>query len=214
MRSSVLAPTLALSTVAALALAAPLAAQAPAPLPAGWQLRLDRPSASGAVPTFVTMGDGYHVTSGPAAIFWSPAVTATVPFRAEASFRQTKAPTHPEAYGLLVGGRELGGPAQDYLYFLVRQDGQFMISHRAGEEVHSIVPWTAHAAVHKADSTGQATNVLRVDAGTDSVRFAVNGRQVMALGPRVGAAGLVGLRVNHNLDVHVGKLVVTPGVKR
>jgi hypothetical protein len=224
MRSPVPVSALAISAVAALALAAPLAAQATAThadhaapaaaLPAGWQLRLDRPSSSGAVPRFVAMGDGYHVTSGPAAIFWSPAVTATVPFRAEASFRQTRAPAHPEAYGLLLGGRDLSGPAQDYLYFLVRQDGQFMISHRAGNDVHSLVPWTAHPAVQKADSTGQATNVLRVDAAADSVRFAVNGKQVMALPPGVGTAGLIGLRVNHNLDVHVGRLTVTPAARK
>jgi hypothetical protein len=224
MRSPSLAQTLAAAALVALP-AATLAAQAssthadhatPAAataLPTGWQLRLDRPSSSGAVPRFVTMGDGHHVTSGPAAIFWSPATTAAVPFRAEASFRQTKAPAHPEAYGLLVGGRDLGGPAQDYLYFLVRQDGQYMISHRAGNDVHSIVPWTAHPAVQKADSTGQATNVLRVDAAADSVRFSVNGRQVTALPPGVGTAGIVGLRVNHNLDVHVGRLVVTPAAR-
>lgn len=224
MRLPVLVPALAIPAAAALALAAPLAAQAAAahadhaapaaPTPAGWQLRLDRPSSSGAVPRFVATGEGYHVTSGPAAIFWSPAITASVPFRAEASFRQTRAPAHPEAYGLLLGGRDLSGPAQDYLYFLVRQDGRFMISHRAGNDVHSIVPWTAHPAVQRADSAGQATNVLRVDAAADSVRFAVNGRQVMALPPGVGTAGLIGLRVNHNLDVQVGRLTITPAARK
>jgi hypothetical protein len=88
-----------------------------------------------------------------------------------------------------------------------------MIRHRAGAEVHTLQDWTPHPAVQSADSTGQATNVLRVSAAPDSVRFAVNGTQVAALPAGVRTTGLVGLRVNHNLDVHIGALKITPAAK-
>src|SRR5256885_12716964 len=79
------------------------------PLPAGWTVRLDDKETGRTVndTRFVAMGSGYHVTSGPAAIYYSPANQVTGPFSASARFRQTKAPTHPEAYGLVFGGPSL-----------------------------------------------------------------------------------------------------------
>jgi hypothetical protein len=57
-----------------MSLVAPLSAQAPA----GWQVRIDR-SQSASDPDNVpdlkvmTMGKGFHVTGGPAGVFWNPA---------------------------------------------------------------------------------------------------------------------------------------------
>ena len=187
------------------------------PLPAGWHGRTDRPSDKLSDAKFVTMGGGFHVTTGPAAIYWNAQHTVSGPFVATASLTQTKAPTHPEAYGLIFMGKALNSPEQQsYAYFIVRQDGKFMINHRAGAEVHKIVPWTDNAAVHKADAAGKATNVLSVDASKpDSIRLSVNGTQVHAFPANQfgGAAGVVGLRVNHNLDVHVGEFTVTSAKK-
>ena len=49
-----------------------------------------------------------------------------------------------------------------------------------------------------------------VDTKADSIRFLVNGTQVAALPvSQLGnGQGIVGLRVNHNLDVHVGDLTI------
>ena len=208
-----LAPAVVAATVAApLALGAQAPAQpaanvtsAPVALPTGWQMRLDRPGAKTDGMRFVTMGKGLHATTGPAAIFWDPANTASGNYTVEASFTQTKAPAHPEAYGVILGGKNLDGDAQDYLYFIVRGDGKYMINHRAGAQVHKLTDWTANAAVKPADAAGKATNALRVRVGADSVRFDVNGTQVDAKprGGMVGRDGIVGLRVNHMLDVHV-----------
>ncbi|HSJ64425.1 MAG TPA: hypothetical protein VK922_11085, partial [Gemmatimonadaceae bacterium] len=116
-------------------------------------------------------------------------------------------------YGLFYGGNNLEAEQQDYLYFIVRQDGKFMIRHRAGAEVHTLMPWTESAAVKTPDASGKATNTLTARATTDALTFLVNGTEVHTL-PRAAAAakmnidGIVGLRVNHNLDVHVGKLAV------
>jgi hypothetical protein len=182
-------------------------------LPAGWMGRTDRPNAKIEDAKFVTMGPGFHVTSGPAAIYWRDGSTTRGPFTATATFSQTKAPAHPEAYGIFFMGKGLDGADQTYAYFLVRGDGKVMVKHRAGSEVHTIMDWTDNAAVHMQDASGKATNTLTVDATkADSVRLLVNGSAVAALPlSHLGSTdGIVGLRVNHNLDVHIADFSVTP----
>lgn len=214
-----------LTTLSLLVLAsAPLSAQAKhhdpdkkadggAPLPAGWTGRTDKDNAKLADAKFVAMGSGFHVTSGPAAIYWNPSHATKGHYVATTSITQTKAPAHPEAFGMFFMGKKLDTPQLDYAYFLVRGDGKVMVKHRAGAETHTIMNWTEHAAVKKADANGKSTNVLTVDASKpDSVRLMVNGAQVAALaGGHLGSTdGMVGLRVNHNLDVHIGEFTVTP----
>jgi hypothetical protein len=182
------------------------------PLPAGWMGHTDDASAKIDEAKFVTMGKGYHVTSGPAAIYWTATDKVSGPFTATATLTQTKAPTHPEAYGVFFSGKNLEAAKRTYYYFLVRGDGKFLVNHRAGAEVHKIVGWTDNAAVKKQDAKGAATNTLTVDASkADSVRLKVNGVQVAALSAATAetSGGIVGLRVNHNLDVHIGELTVT-----
>ncbi|MGZ8469545.1 MAG: hypothetical protein ACXWZ7_09020 [Gemmatirosa sp.] len=220
-------PTVLAALVPAL-LAAPVALRAQAPaqpaantaaapvvLPGGWSMRLDRDGAATGALKFFAMGTGLHATTGPSAIFYDATMTAKGAYTAEATFTQTKAPAHAEAYGLVFGGSGLGGPQQDYMYFVVRGDGKFLVKHRAGTEVHLLKDWTAHTAITPADAAGKATNALRVRVAPDSVRFDVNGAQVFAL-PRVAnlkTDGIVGLRVNHQLDVHIDGLKVTPAAK-
>jgi hypothetical protein len=180
-------------------------------LPAGWTGRTDRDNAQLSDAKFVAMGTGYHVTSGPAAIYWKDG-DVKGPFTASATFTQTKAPAHPEAYGLFFMGRNLVTPEQNYAYLLVRGDGKVMVKHRAGKDVHTIIDWTASDAVKKQDANGKATNTLTVDASRpDSVRLLVNGTQVAAMaGSHMGSTdGAVGLRVNHNLDVHIADFAIT-----
>ena len=177
-------------------------------LPAGWSMRKDKPTAPDA--KLAPMGTGVHVTSGGAAIYWREKDRPSVPFTATASFTQTKAPMHPEAYGLFYMGNKLAGAEQSYAYLLVRGDGKVMVKHRAGAELHTILDWTENAAVHKQDADGKATNTLSVAASADSTRLMVNGVQVIAIGGAYAKAdGHVGLRVNHNLDVHVDNFTVS-----
>lgn len=182
-------------------------------LPAGWTGRTDRENAKLADAKFETMGTGFHVTSGPAAIYWRNANNVTGPFTASATFTQMKAPTHPEAYGVFFMGKNLASPQQDYAYMLVRGDGKVMVKHRAGKDVHTIIDWTENAAVRKQDANGKATNTLTIDASRpDSARLLVNGAQVAAIpGGHLGSTdGFVGLRVNHNLDVHISDFAISP----
>jgi hypothetical protein len=180
-------------------------------LPTGWTGRTDRESAQLSDAKFETMGKGFHVTSGPAAIYWKDN-KVTGPYTVSATFTQLKAPAHPEAYGLFFIGKDLITPQQNYAYFLVRGDGKVMVKHRAGKDVHTIMDWTENAAVHKQDASGKATNTLGIDASkADSVRLLVNGTQITAFAKAYlgGSDGAVGLRVNHNLDVQVSDFTVS-----
>lgn len=189
----------------------------------GWTGRIDPQAAkNGRKITddkVVAMGPGFHVTSGPAAVYWNPANIASGNYTVSASFSQTKAAAHPEAYGVFLAGRDLESPNQSYLYFLVRQDGKYLINHRANDStVHKIVDWTPNAAVKAIDADGKATNALSIAVLPDKLSFMVNGVEVTTLprsevdraGRGSGTTGIAGVRVNHNLDVHVGGFAVAP----
>ena len=190
---------------------------------AGWTGRIDPQAArQGRKITdakFISMGSGIHVTSGPAAIYWNPANAPAGNYGVKATFNQTKASAHPEGYGLIIAGRDLETANQSYLYFLVRQDGKFIVNHRANDStVHKIVDWTANPAVKAIDESGKASNALAVNVDATSVHFLVNGTEVHVLprsviesGPdHSGSTGISGIRVNHNLDVHIDGFAVTP----
>jgi hypothetical protein len=175
-------------------------------LPAGWSAR---PDAQGDLKNikFVTMEPGYHLTLGPATILYREQDRVNGPFHTLATFHQMKKLKHPEGYGLIFGGQALNGNGQKYSYFLVREDGTYLIKRRSGEQTSEITKgWTAHPAVKKVDAKGKATNLLEIDAKQDpsKVDFKVNGQTVYTADAKsMDTKGIVGLRVNHNLDVHI-----------
>ncbi len=188
-------------------LATPAAAQSGGgTLPAGWTLRTDGKGEQKNVKV-APMGKGLHVTLGPAMILYREATQGSGPFHTLATFTQAKPAKHPEGYGLFFGGKELGSERQSYTYFLVRQDGSFLVKRRDGAKTSDVSKgWTAHPAVKQPDGKGSATNLLEVDNKVDStkVTFKVNGQDVYtAEAQGIDVEGIVGLRMNHNLDVHV-----------
>lgn len=180
--------------------------------PAGWSATLDRDNASLADVKMVDMPPGWHVTTGPAVILYREADAVKGSFHTLATFHQTKAPTHPEAYGLIVAGKDLKGADRSYLYFIIRGDGKFMINSMKGTVRTTLVPWTDSEALVKQDpAKGTASNKLEIDGKVDpaKISFKVNGKVVHEM-PAAGVDldGIVGLRVNHNLDVHVSDFAV------
>ena len=174
-------------------------------VPAGWTVRADGGDASGA--NIQTMGTGLHVTTGPAIILYRAATDGKGPFHTLATFTQTKPSKHAEGYGLFVGGKSLDGAAQQYLYFLVRQDGSYLIKRRDGEKTSDVSKgWVPSDAVKQPDAKGTSTNLLEVDNKRDPSRvaFLVNGKEVYATAAKgMALDGIVGIRQNHNLDVHI-----------
>jgi hypothetical protein len=194
--------------------AVPLIAQAPK----GWMLRADRstsasdPDAPGAI-KFVTMGTGFHATNPQAAVFWNPANTATGTYTLKGTFKLMKPSGHTNFYGLVFGGSDLGGPAQSYLYFLVAQDGTWLVKRRDGDAtVQDVAPKTPNDAVKKPDASGQSTNALEVRVAPSKIDYVVNGTTVHST-PKSGLTaktdGIYGIRVNHQLEVHVDGLAVS-----
>jgi hypothetical protein len=114
-------------------------------------------------------------------------------------------------YGLVFGGGDLAGAGQNYLYFLVGQNGTFIVKHRAGDATHDVRGRTPNDAIAKPDSSGRSTNALEVRMGSDKIDYAVNGKVVHST-PKSGMTtrtdGIWGARINHQLDVHVEGLSV------
>jgi hypothetical protein len=198
----------------ALAAIAPLAAQAPK----GWKVRVDRstsasdPDAAGAI-SFVTMGAGFHATNPQAAVYWNPANSAAGAYTLKGTFTLMKPSGHTNYYGLVFGGSDLEGPQQKYLYFMVAQNGTWLIKRRDGDATtDSVSGKEASDAVKKPDASGKSTNVLEVRVGADKIDYAVNGTVVHST-PKSGATaktdGIYGIRINHLLEVQVDSLAVS-----
>ena len=177
-------------------------------LPSGWKGRVDGTATLAAVKA-MPMGGGVHFITGPAGIYYRPVDKASGAYETHATFTQMEPAAHPEAYGLIIGGSDLEGAGQKYTYFLIRQDGKFMIKRRAGASTPTVTDWTDSPAITKPDGAGKINNTLAIDVGTDKVRFLVNGTEVAtANADQVDTAGIAGLRINHNLNVHVDGFAV------
>ncbi|MBI3679806.1 MAG: hypothetical protein HY235_05360 [Acidobacteria bacterium] len=192
----------------------PLIGQAPK----GWKMRVDRsisasdPDAEGQI-KFVTMGSGFHATNPQAAVFWNPANTAIGSYTLKGTFTLMKPSGHTNYYGLVFGGSDLEGPQQRYLYFLVAQNGTWLIKHRDGDaKTENIAPRTPSDAVNKPDASGKSTNTLEVRAGADKIDYVVNGTVVHTT-PKTGATsktdGIYGIRINHLLEVQIDGLAMS-----
>ncbi len=153
-------------------------------LPAGWRVRTEPNRQTGQPASldnvkFGSMGDGLHTTVGPAAIYWRDRDT-------------------------------IADSGQTYTYFLVRPiDGMYSIRRRASYTTRptAVVEWTASDAVTKADSGGRAMNELSIQVQGGKAKFMVNGKEVYTGdAANLDVNGVVGYRVNHNLDVHLGPL--------
>lgn len=197
---------------AAVLLSVLAAATVTAQAPAGWKLRVDRstsasdPDAAGAI-KFVTSGKGFHATNPQAAVYWNPANTASGSYVLKGTFTLLTPSDHVNYYGLVFGGSDLEGPNQTYLYFLVAQNGTWLIKRRAGDATtENVVARTPSDAVVKPDASGKSVNTLEVRVGAEKIEYVVNGT-VVTTTPRTGATaktdGIYGLRINHRLDVQI-----------
>ena len=177
--------------------------------PADWKLRLDKPLAPGKDPlSFVEMAPGWHVTtSSSAAIRYHPARMAKGYFTVESEMFLFSTEHLHEGYGVIIGGRDLEGPAQAYIYFLLRGDGQFIVKRRAGDVTETLVPWTPSAAILAMKPDANVKNAIKVVVGAETVDFYANGEKLTSL-PRkdIIADGIVGLRINHGINIHVSSL--------
>ncbi len=174
--------------------------------PAGWSVRPDRGTADQI--KFSIAGEVYHFMMGPAGTFYRSDWMKSGDYTFSARLTQLAAPSHPISYGLMIGGKDLGGPMTTYTYFLVRNQGEFFIANWEGARTTTVVPWTANPAIVKQGSDGRQTNTLGIQVKGDTVSFTVNGMQMKTLPKsKIHADGLYGFRIGHNLDVDVDQMM-------
>lgn len=189
----------------------PLVAQAPP----GWLVRIDR-STNAADPDDVpdvkvtTVGKGFRVVGGPAGTYWNTTHRTKGNFTVRGTFRLMKPSGHTNYYGLIFGGDALEGASQRYIYFLIAQDGTFIIRQRTGEKVQDVTRMT-HAAVRQPAANGTSSNTLEVRVAGSQISYVVNGTVVHTTpksGPTAQTDGIAGVRVNHLLDVQVDEFQI------
>jgi hypothetical protein len=176
--------------------------------PAGWSVRPDE----GGKPTevsLVNMAPGWHLVTATSGIMYRPQDQATGAYEVSSKIHLfAGGGGHTEAFGLFIGGKDLTGAGERYSYFLIRGDGTYKIKRRSGAAATDVTKdWTPAAAINKVKAEGSVANLLSVVVGKDKVSFRVNGQEVYS-GPAAAldTDGIVGLRVNHNLSVHVESL--------
>ena len=187
------------------------AAAGGAGVPAGYTARTDRESDAIANARYTPRdGGAWEVQTGPAHVVWAAGDTASGRFTARARLAQLEAPSHPEAFGLFVGGQDLQGPAQRYTYFVVRGTGEYLIRVREGAGTRDVRGWTAAPALAKQDASGRASYDLAVRADADSTRFLVGDTPVHTVAAgAVPTDGVAGLRINHNLKLEVRPVTIS-----
>lgn len=191
----------------------PLLAQSPQ----GWKVRVDRstsatdPDGAGAI-KFTTQGSGFHADNPQAAVYWNPANKASGTYTLKGTFTLMKPSGHTNYYGLIFGGSDLEGANQKYIYFVVAQNGTWLIKTRDGQSTGNVSAKTPSDAVKKPDDTGKSTNTLEVRVGADKIDYVVNG-QVVTSTPKSGATastdGIYGIRINHLLEVQIDNFGLT-----
>jgi hypothetical protein len=192
----------------------------------GWMGQVDaNEAARGQVITnsrFAPEGEGFRVTTGPAAVYWHASNRATGEYTVRATFTEPEymnVNDHPHPYGIVIGGNGLGTEQRSYLYcaaygngsFIVRGFGPaaFQVNGRRGE---------TSDAVHKAAGKGQpVTQDIAVSVDDDEVSCSINGTVVgtwptsaiVGEGKLTSTDGHYGVRFAHNTDGIVTGLAMT-----
>ena len=178
-------------------------------LPSGYTARTDKTDAKISDAKYVADGNSWDVTTGPAHIIYAAKDLGNGAYTVSTTVEQLEAPAHPEAYGLIFGGRDLDNDNQTYTYFLVRGTGDLAVKVREGGNTRDVLKWTPSADVPKADASGKARYDLSVQVTNDAVRFLVNGKQAASVSKAgLPTDGIAGIRINHNLHVKVNPVSI------
>ena len=194
---------------------------------AGWMGKVDAREAQGGAKIedtkMVTMGPGLHVTTGPGAVFWNPANTASGNYTVEASFTEREfmgLNDHAHPYGLFIGGNDMGTDNQSLLYCAAYGNGNFIVRGFAPApfQMNGGRQGQASEAVNKAAAKGQpVTQKIAIKVSADKIECLINDKvagtfaktDVVATGKLKSTDGIYGLRFGHNTDAHIAGLKMT-----
>jgi hypothetical protein len=177
-------------------------------LPGDWKVRFDKPDAKPETVDVKEEQNALTFKTGPAGIYYKPAMKAEGDYEISASFSQLDPAELPEEFGLIIAGGDLDKDTQHYTCFLVRQDAKFAIQKRMGAATKSAVAWRAVPAMKEPKGV-KTTHTLIIRAHGNTVRFFIGDKEVAKLTrAQVGGDGIAGLRINHNLHLQVSKFEV------
>ncbi|MFV1987242.1 MAG: hypothetical protein ACC682_08165 [Gemmatimonadota bacterium] len=183
--------------------------------PEGWVVRTDGGHGAEEI-EFVDMPPGMHITTGPAAIFYDPARTASGEYTIESEVFLFDPGRRNEAFGIFIGGQDLDADSRAYTYFLIKRDGSVLVKRRDGGDTSTLLGWTKSDAVVTWEERGEegptAKNVLGARVSGGQLTFSVNGVEVFSTSAEdQHVDGVVGFRVNHGLNLHFTSLEVHSG---
>ena len=157
----------------------------------------------------------FHVITGPAVTYWSPANRATGDFTVKATFTEPKymnLNSHPHPYGIFIAGNEMGAAGQSYLYCAAYGNGRFIVrGFGPGPFQMNGFQGDSNAAVHQAAGVGQpVTQEIALSVKGDQVQCSINGAVVtgynkaalVTSGMLKSTSGIYGLRFAHNTESH------------
>jgi hypothetical protein len=185
----------------------------------GWQGKADPGNKQGLTANdskFAPEGTGFHITTGPAAVYWNPANTAKGDFTVKATFKEPKQTiNHPHPYGVFIGGSQLDTDTPSMLYCVAYRDGTFTVRQFTAGKPSQVVRKTPHEKVAKAAGPeAEVTQEVALSVKGPKVECTVNGASVWSADkseiPGLATTdGLTGIRVSHNSDATVSGFAVT-----
>src|SRR5258708_34840831 len=114
---------------------------------------------------------------------------------------------HPHAYGIFIGGNDMGTPSQRYLYCAAYGTGNFIVRGFGPAPFQLNGRGEPNAAVHKASAAGSPVSQdIAVSVKGDNVTCSINGTvvgtdkksDVVAPGKLKSTDGVYGIRLPHN----------------
>jgi hypothetical protein len=164
---------------------------------------------------FEAMGNDFHLTIGPAALYWNPKNTATGNYTVSATFKELKPGMggHPHPVGLFIGGANLDTPKKSAFYCTVNSAGAVLVRGFNEGTVFTLTTGRGGAqpndAVAKPAADGTVTNTVAWTVKDGTAECLVNGKSVGSFTKdqiKIATDGLYGIRVSHNMEVMVSGL--------
>lgn len=159
----------------------------------------------------VQEGAALHATTGPAALFWNPANTASGDYTIKATFAEPKfmeMSTHPHSYGIFIGGNAMGTDRMSLVYCAAYGDGNAFVR-GFGPAVFNQLRSQPFPSVHKAAGVGQpVTQEIAWIVKGGKAECSINGAviasytsdQLVTAGKLTSLDGVYGIRLTHNVD--------------
>ena len=182
----------------------------------GWQGKEDSGNKQGLTVSdskFASEGNGFRLTTGPAALYWNPANTGKGDYSVKATFTEAKQTySHPHPFGVFIGGAGLESATPQALYCAAYRNGTFIIRGFSGGKRFDVVAKpTPNAAVKTAAAEAEVVQDVSWNVKGDKLECIVNGTAVWSGtkadvtgdGKLTSTDGITGIRVSHNSDAMV-----------